>query len=43
MKFNKGEKSTLGNVAQEIEERCREIQRFVRQIQDCGAIWAWSP
>jgi hypothetical protein len=34
MKFNKGEKSTLGNVAQEIEERCREIQRFVRQIPD---------
>jgi len=34
MKFNKGEKSTLGNVAQEIVERCREIQRFVRQIQD---------
>jgi len=34
MKFNKGEKSTLGNVAQEIEERCSDIKRFVRRIQD---------
>jgi len=34
MKFNKGEKSTLGNVAQGIDERCRGIQRFVRWIQN---------